>query len=78
MDYTAKKSRELIFKTLINAVYIDGDSVTIAYNFTESDGTIAQMSTDSGGSSLGTFGGDEGNRTPVRKYVHTNFSECSH
>lgn len=75
------KNRELIFKALINSIYFDNKQVTIAYNFTESDGSIALFAADlnePSGSHYGSFGGDEGNRTPVRKYIHTNFSEHSH
>lgn len=50
MAYTSKKSRSLIFKTLINAIYIHDDKVINAYNFTEPDGTIAQFDTSLSGS----------------------------
>lgn len=74
MDYTSEKSRSLIFKTLVNAVHINGDKVTIAYNFTESDGTIAQFDTDTSGSSLGTFGGAyNADREPILYFSERYF-----
>lgn len=74
-----------VIDTFVHAVYVYDDKMIITFNYSE-DNTVevSQKQIEEAASGAVSsvfdyvsFGGDEENRTPVRKYCFTAFSECS-
>lgn len=74
-----------VIDTFISAIYAYDDKIIITFNYSK-DNTIeiSKKQIEEAANNVASsvfdyvlFGGDEENRTPVRKYCFTAFSECS-
>lgn len=88
---TLEEYNENIIDCFVNSVYLYDDKLIVTYNLTDNVKktellrSVLNTLPDKGGNSatlsgsdIECSGGDEGSRTPVRKYCNMTFSERSH